>query len=196
MYDFNEVYRSGAPWEIGRPQPALVEIVESGEVKPCRILDAGCGSGELSLYLAGKGFDVTGMDISDRAIGLARKKAIDRGLKVEFIVRDVLKPDEQFTDIAFDTVVDTGLYHVIDDANKPFYLRQVHKALKPSGQYFMLCFSDKETAYGGPKRVSMEEIEKNFSGLFRIRYIHESYFIGRLQDGHRKAYLVSAVKVP
>ena len=78
---WNEIYRSPTPpsWDIGRPAIDLVRAVESGLIKPCRAVDLGCGSGTNAIYLAGKGFDVTGIDLSSTALSIAQKKAQQAG---------------------------------------------------------------------------------------------------------------------
>ena len=66
------------PWNIEQPPDALVGLIESGAVKPCRAIDFGCGTGNYAVYLANRGFDVTGVDISPTAVGTADdRSAID-----------------------------------------------------------------------------------------------------------------------
>src|SRR5439155_15242921 len=87
---WDDAYQQNAvPWDIGRPQPAIVRISEwGGLVEP--VLDSGCGSGEHALLAASMGLEVRGVDVSQAAIEHARAKARARGLSVEFIVGDVL----------------------------------------------------------------------------------------------------------
>ena len=68
-------YYSGAPWDSGDPADELVELVQSGRMKAGRALDIGCGTGTNVLYLAEKGFDVSGVDISKIAIRKVIAKA-------------------------------------------------------------------------------------------------------------------------
>src|SRR4051794_23763788 len=75
------------PWDIGRPQPAMVNVVASGQVRG-RVLDAGCGTGELAMYVAALGHEVVGIDAAPTAIGRAREKALQRGASVQFEVGD------------------------------------------------------------------------------------------------------------
>src|ERR1700749_4267627 len=104
---FQEAYSGEAPWDIGRIQPAFAAIAD--HVKS-PVLDAGCGTGDMALYLAGKGQQVTGIDYLEEPIRRARAKAAERNLKVDFRVADATKltnlPDR------FNTVVDSGLFHV------------------------------------------------------------------------------------
>src|SRR5699024_2887375 len=83
--DFDAVYRgespienmTSPPWDIGEPQPAMTALVRAGRVHG-PVLDAGCGTGDTSLYLAECGFTVTGVDGSPTAIAAARDKAHHR----------------------------------------------------------------------------------------------------------------------
>jgi hypothetical protein len=60
----------------------------------------------------------------------------------------------------------------------------------------MLCFSEKEpTGWGGPRRVTREEIETTFTPLFNINYIRDASFATRIHNNGGKAYLISATKI-
>ena len=63
-----------APWDIGAREE-LRSLVESGRIKPCRAIDLGCGAGTNAIYLAQKGFEVTGVDYAEAAIEKARARA-------------------------------------------------------------------------------------------------------------------------
>ena len=74
------------PWNIETPPEALVELVDGGEVKPCNTIDLGCGAGNYAIYLASKGFDVTGIDISPAAIKIAKENAEKKGVRPIFLL--------------------------------------------------------------------------------------------------------------
>ncbi len=193
MY-WDEAYKGTPPWDVGHPQPVFESLVEAGEIKPGRALDIGCGRGENAIMLALNGFDVTGIDLVKDAISDARAKAIEHHVKVNFVVGDVLQMDRLFAEGEFDAVIDSGLFHVMTDEERPVFARQVHRVLKTGGKYFMLCFSDKEPPGQGPRRVSKAEIEHTFTSLFKIIYIKDSAFESRFGTGRREAYLLSAVR--
>ena len=108
-YDW--MYRRGAPWESG-PRPYLVEMVESGRVAPGRALDIGCGSGADSVFLAERGFTVTGVDFSSVAIEKARALAAGLENQPAFVVADLLTLPSDAVPGPFDLLFDGG---TIDD---------------------------------------------------------------------------------
>ena len=64
--DIDRIYRDvpldKIPWNSETPPEALVTLVESGKIRPCRTVDLGCGAGNYAIFLADLGFDVTGID--------------------------------------------------------------------------------------------------------------------------------------
>lgn len=192
---WDEVYKGTPPWDVGHPQPAFQALIQSGEIKPGRALDIGCGRGENAIMLAMNGCDVTGIDLAEDAISDAKAKAIERRVKVNFAVGNVLQMDRLLEEGEFDIVIDSGLFHVMTDEKRPVFARQVHRVLKDGGKYFMLCFSDKEPGeYELPRRVSKAEIESTFSPLFNIIYIKDEVFDSLLNPSSRKAYILSATR--
>jgi ubiquinone/menaquinone biosynthesis C-methylase UbiE len=190
---WEDVYRTAPPWDVGFPQPTIVELVKAGELDHGTVLDVGCGTGENALYLASKGFTVTGLDLASRAIEVAKRKAVERRLKANFRIGNVLTLD--FEDCLFDNIIDSGLFHIFTDKDRHVYAGEVSRVLANGGLYFMLCFSDKEpTDWGGPRRVTREEIAKTFSPFLKINYIKETTFATRIHKKGGKAYLTAATK--
>lgn len=162
---FDSAYQTTPPWDIGRPQAALVELADSGALAG-RVLDVGCGTGEHVLMAAERGHRAAGIDSSPRAIELARKKAVKRGLDARFILGDAL----EIADLReqFETVLDCGLYHSLDEADLPRFIDGLRRTIPAGGKYIMLCFSDKQPGDFGPRRVKKSEFEANFSDGWRI----------------------------
>ncbi len=189
---WGDSYSSVPPWDIGHPQQAFVELVESGELRPSRILDIGSGPGENTIFLAKNGFSAVGIDFTPEAVRIARNRAIQRGIEVEFVVGDVLNLHRYFMEDGFYNIIDSGLFHSIHPQSLNELVRQIRRALKPRGVYYMLCFSDKEPPGGGPRRVSREEIKEILQPAFTIDYIRETIFESRIHEGGAKAYLTRA----
>jgi len=163
--DFVEFYKGTPPWDIGRPQPALAALAESGALRG-RVLDAGCGTGEHALMAAALGLDATGIDAVPAAIERARQKAGERGLTVRFLVADALHLHSLGE--RFDTVLDSGLFHVMNEEDRRAYVASLGAVVVPGGRYFMLCFSDRQPGDMGPKRIAQAEIRSSFRDGWRV----------------------------
>jgi cyclopropane fatty-acyl-phospholipid synthase-like methyltransferase len=161
---WDDIYQRGtAPWDIGRPQQAIVRVADSGDIQE-PVLDAGCGSGEHALMAAQMGLEATGVDISQTAIEHARAKARARGLLVDFLVGDVLAlPDLERLQPPFKTVIDMGCFHTLANADRPVYAASLAAVTEPGGVLHLLCFSEHTPGTDGPRRVTQAEIRQAFS---------------------------------
>ena len=150
QFDFDALYRGESPaegmppmesppWDTKAPKENVVGWQEAGLVRG-DVLDIGCGLGDNAIYLAQQGYTVTGLDISPTALITAEHRANDAGVDVTFAVGDATKLDG-YTD-AFDTVIDSGMFHCLDDDGKRQYLSALHRATRPGARLLMGCFSD------------------------------------------------------
>jgi cyclopropane fatty-acyl-phospholipid synthase-like methyltransferase len=162
---FNAAYGSTPPWDIGRPQPAFAALAEAGAIRG-RVLDVGCGTGEHALMAAALGLPVLGVDVSSVAIEIARRKARERELPARFVVDDAL--DLEALAEQFDTVLDSGLFHIFGDEDRARYVGSLSGVIPAGGRYFMLCFSDRQPGGFGPRRVTQEEIRSAFADGWRV----------------------------
>jgi SAM-dependent methyltransferase len=191
---FESAYSGQAPWDIGRPQKALVEVADqiSGS-----ILDVGCGTGENALFFAGRGAKVTGIDFLAEPINRAKRKAAERGLTATFFVMDALAL-KNLPEV-FDAAIDSGLFHVFNDDDRRRYVQGLATILKPGGRLFLLCFSDEEPGTQGPRRVTAKEIHDAFAEGWAVEKIVPSRFEVRpdlkdisFSEGGPKAWFVVA----
>jgi cyclopropane fatty-acyl-phospholipid synthase-like methyltransferase len=187
MRFFDRAYEGLPLWEIGRPQPEFVRLEEAGAIRG-RVLDLGCGTGELALFLASRGHPVWGVDFSPNAIRRATTKAAERGIELEFRVASALALDR--LGATFDTALDCGLFHVFLDEHRRQYAENVRQVLAPAGTLFLLCFSEEEpTDWGGPRRVTQAEIRETFADGWEVRSIQPGNFEVRTPEVQGRAWL-------
>ena len=101
-----------------------------------------------------------------RAIEIARRKAAEREVETTFQVLDALRLDT--LDESFDTILDSGLFHVFDDADRTRYVAALHAVLRPGGYLHLMCFSDRQPGDWGPRRVTEAELRAAFGSGWRI----------------------------
>ena len=174
--DWDTVYVAGTPppWDVGRPQPAFVRLADRGALRG-HLLDAGCGTGENALLAAAHSADVVGVDVSPTAIARARAKAAERGLSARFEVADALHLSQ--LGLTFDTVIDSGLFHVFDDENRASYVASLASVLRSGGSCYLMCFSDLQPGTFGPRRVRKDEIISAFSDGWSVTGIEADEFV-------------------
>ena len=183
---FDAAYRGTPPWDIGRPQPAIERLEKTGQITGV-VLDVGCGTGENVIFLAQRGHDAYGIDGSPTAIGKALAKAKARGVSAHFDIADAL--ELQIPETPFDTVIDSGLFHVFSDAERVRFVKSLSSVIRPGGTYFMMSFSEREPGDWGPRRVTQQEIRSTFGNGWLINYIEASAF--DTTQGRALAWLAS-----
>ena len=147
-----------APWDIGQPQPAIVRLASAGGFAGT-VLDAGCGTGENALHVASLGLPVLGVDVAETALAIARAKAGDRGIEVEFAAADAFQLERLGR--RFSTVLDCGLFHTFNGDERPGYVASLASVTEHDGTLYVLCFSD-DGPGTGPHPISQEELRAAF----------------------------------
>jgi cyclopropane fatty-acyl-phospholipid synthase-like methyltransferase len=133
-----------------------------------------------------------GIDATPLAIEKAREKAVARGISVRFLILDALSMAGLGR--RFDTVTDSGFFHTLSDGDRRVFLRNLAEILPSGGNYFMLCFSDKEPAGYGPRRIAESEIRETFRNGWTIRYIRPATFESNTRAEGSRAWLSSITK--
>jgi SAM-dependent methyltransferase len=184
---FDDAYASeSAPWVIGEPQPAIVRLEQAGAIHGV-VLDAGCGAGEHTILLTRSGYDVLGIDFSPNAVAEARRNAAARGVDARFEVADAtrLEPDARY-----DTIVDSALFHVFDQADRARYVSSLHGACRPGGVVHVLALSDAGRGFG--PQVSEVEIRQAFGEGWELESLEVTTYRGVIGEVHSAAYGLAA----
>ncbi|HEX2284357.1 MAG TPA: class I SAM-dependent methyltransferase [Mycobacterium sp.] len=179
---FDDAYRSGTPpWVIGEPQPAIVELERGGWIRG-KVLDVGCGAGEHTILLTRLGYDVLGIDYAPHAVAYARENAAAKGVDARFAVADAMDLGDE---PAYDTIVDSALFHIFDDADRPRYVRSLHAACRPGGLVHLLALSDQGRGFG--PEVSEDTIRAAFGDGWELQALDATTYRGIVGEPHAEA---------
>lgn len=174
---WNEVYERDdpAPWDIGGPQPAFVELAESGDVEG-RVLDAGCGTGTHALWTAERGHPTVGADVSEAAVERARERAADRDrdLDVTFRVANALDLPADLG--PFDTVLDSGLFHAFEADQRATYADSLAGVVAAGGTAFVLGFGEGAPGDWGPNPFGPDDVRGAFEEGWEVREVRDAEF--------------------
>lgn len=175
-FDFEQVYDrenfQEVGWYLKELDPDLEESLRKYNIAGGTFLDVGAGPGAQAIELAGRGFKVTGTDISETVI----KRVKELSNEVEFLVDDILHSK---LDKKFDYILDRGCFHSIHPGDRSVFVEQVYRLLDEDGIFFLKCFSEKERWFSGPYRFTAGDIGTIFAEYFKIVEIKETQFYGR-----------------
>lgn len=161
--------RFRVPWDIG-PRKELVELVESGRIKPGRAIDLGSGTASNCIFLAQRGFEVTGVDFAAGAVELGRKRASEAGVSVTFVQDDLT--DLHHVHGPFDLLVDYGTLDDLSPSARHRYMQNVLPLTRAGSQFVLYCFEWEPRWWERPLHARMAfrlgEAERRFGPYFEI----------------------------
>lgn len=191
---WDDSYREGrAPWDVGRPQPAVAALCEQGAFAG-PVLDAGCGTGENALAIAAQGVEVLGIDVAPTAIRQAQEKAAARAVAAAFGVADALRLEDLGR--TFATVLDCGLFHTFEDEERARYVAGLAAVTRPGGVLHLLCVSDAVTGEQGPtRRVGEAELRSAFGAPWRVRSVEPARLEVTFDSAGLAAWLAAIERV-
>jgi len=179
---FDDAYKSRtAPWVIGEPQPAIVELQRAGWIHS-KVLDIGCGTGEHTILLTRLGYDVLGIDFAPHAVEQARANAAEQGVDAHFEVADAMNLGAE---PGYRTIVDSALFHIFDDADRVRYVSSLHAAVRPGGLVHVLALSDAGRGFG--PQVSETEIRAAFGDGWVLEALDTTTYRGVVQEAQADA---------
>ena len=161
------------PWDTGITPPEIVAVIESGKVPIGRALDLGCGTGTNAIYLVRQGFEVIGIDVSRRALALARRKvrAAQLADRVRLERGDVTLLRRWVDGNSVDFAFDIGCFHNLKAEARQRYVAALTGVLKPGAIYMLYAFEPQADRRGAPanrRGVALDEIAALFDPAFRL----------------------------
>ena len=179
---FDGAYESGtAPWVIGEPQPAIVDVERAGLIRG-KVLDVGCGAGEHTILLTRLGYDVLGIDFARHAVELARQNAAAKGVDARFEVADAMNLGAE---ARYDTIVDSALFHIFDDTDRAKYVNSLHTAGRPGALVHVLALSDAGRGFG--PEVSETVVREAFGDGWQLEALDTTVYRGVVGEAHADA---------
>jgi SAM-dependent methyltransferase len=163
------------PWCIEEIPGWFKTVIKSKWVKPCQTLDLGCGVGHYAGYLASQGFEVTAIDISKKAISLAKEKYPLKNLK--FKVHDIFKLNDLKQ--KFDFIYEVSILHNISPEKRGKYIKGIHSVLNRGGKIMVCSFSKDDLLFGGKEELYIPDIDNTMYALSedQIRDMFSDYFV-------------------
>jgi SAM-dependent methyltransferase len=179
---FDDAYKTRtAPWVIGEPQPAIVELEQAGRIHS-KVLDVGCGTGEHTILLTRLGYDVLGIDFAPHAVEQARSNAAQKRVDARFEVADAMNLG---SDPGYQTIVDSALFHIFDAADRARYVSSLHAAVLPGGLVHVLALSDAGRGFG--PQVSEADIREAFGDGWVLEALDGTTYRGVVQQAQADA---------
>ncbi|MET9658041.1 class I SAM-dependent methyltransferase [Streptomyces sp. NPDC006510] len=158
-------YRAGKPpWDTEVTPPELAAMVEGDDaLPPGRALELGCGTGTNATYLARHGWEVVAVDLINRAIDQARKKADASGTAVRLLCADATRLDEVDAPGPFDLFFDLSCYCGIPPHRRDAYAAGLTHRAAPGARLLMFGYGPE--AFDDPiSGVTADELRARFTG--------------------------------
>ena len=174
---YQQRYKAGnTPWDTGKPDFNLVDIVTATPISGCKAIDIGCGTGDNSIWLAGQGFDVTGTDVSEVALEKAHEKAAQAKAGCNFMLIDFMRNEIEGRPFGF--AFDRGCLHSFTtDEDRKQFAGNAANHLEEGGLWLTIAGNaDEKREIPGPPQRTAAEIVTAVEPFFEILLLETTQF--------------------
>jgi SAM-dependent methyltransferase len=187
---FQVFYRIGlTPWDGHALSPTLRKLIEGPDALPAgTALDIGCGTGDSSIYLARHGWQVTGVDLSAKALDRARAKAAGERVRVNFVRADATRLNSAGIGTAVSLILDSGCLHGMSDDARGRYVHELSAIAAP--QTGLLIFAFTPGGQLGVRGIDQAEIERFFTPQWALVSAADELEMTRNPDHPARHYLL------
>lgn len=189
---WNQRYLDGdLPWDSGVPDSHLAAFLREHQPPVGKVLEIGCGTGTNAVWLAGQGFAVTGLDLSEEAVKRARERASEAGVECHFFAADILQ--DPIPGGPYPLAYDRGCFHVFREAeDRARFASRVAEQVAPGGLWHSLIGStDGPPREVGPPRLRAEDVAAAVEPGFEILSLSSTHFDQRRHEDVRAWFLVA-----
>lgn len=162
--ELEEYYRSGPPpWDTRVTPPELEELTGPKGLPPGRALELGCGTGTNSIFLSQRGWDVVGVDLVDRAVEIARERAIAADAHPRLLVGDATRLEELDVTGTFDLFFDLSCFCGVPQHRLAAYADGVTARAEPGATLLMFAYGPGAFGEDYPG-VTADGLQRQFAG--------------------------------
>lgn len=189
LSNWNEHYLSGdTPWRHEQAHDIIIELAEKYAISSAKLLEIGCGTGEEAIELGKRGFDLTAIDLAEKAIAIANKNAAKQNSHVNFKVLDFIEEHDSLT--KFDSIIDVTCMHTFTTTEaKRVFANLVAEHLTDKGIWINLSCAKPATEYveeatgvSSPPALTLKELAETTEGLFTLLEIQSVEMLVRRKD--------------
>src|SRR5258706_1199303 len=158
-----------------RPEiPAAVQALASGpdSLAPGRALDLGCGRGNHAIFLAQRGWRVTGVDLIARALQTARRRAAAGGIALDLVQGDATRLETTPVRGPYGLLLDCGCFHYLEPADRARYAAGLARVATPDATLLLFSFLPVSFGFqrwGGPRGAEPDAVTAAFAGDWAMR---------------------------
>jgi len=159
-------------WDLGQVAPPFIRLWQENKLPAGKVIVPGCGQGHEVLFLAGKGFEVTGLDYAPGAVELLSRALKEKKLQADVLHEDFFRLDENHN-AQYDLLLEQAFFCAIHPSRRSAYVETVTRILKKGGLLAGLFYETGEEG-GPPFNTTPSDVLDHFSDAFNIETLEKT----------------------